>query len=255
MGSPYLGMVANLALARKEKTVIKSDKILAYIRYIANVYLEFQGSSEDLDAFLRDLDRVIHSLKINWKRSKTHAIYLDAEVWIHPARVVRPYHKPMNQHALLPWSSAHPIHTKKGLVIGESTRISLLCSEESLFFEERAILKANLLARGYPEAALTTWMNRVKWHNRFGILAGNSTASRSDDSVLRIPTRYDPLWEHINLRKVFDEAKNTWRRVWTENRPSGISLSQKHTKNIFDLLSAWNKTAYGEYLDNYPHGF
>ena len=102
MGSSCSGTVANLALAHKEKTVIKSDKVLAYTWYIDDVYLEFQGSIEELNTFLGHIDRVIHPLKINWKSLKTHAIYLDIEIWIHPARVVRPYRKPMNQHALLP---------------------------------------------------------------------------------------------------------------------------------------------------------
>ena len=92
-------------------------------------------------------------------------------------------------------------------------------------------------------------MDRVKWHDRFGILARTGTVKRSTDIVLRIPTRYDPIWQHIDLSKVFDAANSEWRRVWHVNRPEKLSLSQRRGENIMDLLSAWNKAAYGESLE------
>ena len=72
---------------------------------------------------------------------------------------------------------------------------------------------------------------------------------RSTDIVLRIPTRYDPIWQHIDLSKVFDAANSEWRRVWHVNRPKKLSLSQRRGENIMNLLSIWNKAAYGESLE------
>ena len=158
----------------------------------------------------------------------------------------RPFRKPGNQLGCLPWSSAHPVHVKKGLVIGETTRLSLLCSEEHLFKSEVAAFRDNLCRRGYPVAAVNGWIRRVRWSDRFGKIFLRSKEDSLTDRVLRIPTTYNPVWEGINLRQVFDKVLEEWRWVWeADNRPSHLSLSQRRGENIMDLLSSWNKSVLG----------
>ena len=252
MGSPCSGTVANLSLARLEKRVIHRQGILAYVRYIDDLFLLLEGTEVEVRHILREVSEACAPLTVKWDISDTHAVYLDVSVtlrvpygFLTPGFSYRPFRKPGNQQAYLPWSSAHPMHVKKGLVMGETTRLSLLCSEESTFLEEVARFKEALCRRGYPAKALSTWTRRVPWSRRLDILgAARSTKERSADAPLRIPTTYNPIWEHIDLGKVFDRVTESWRSEWSD-RPSRLSLSQNRGENLMDLLSSWNKTVLG----------
>ena len=255
MGSPCSGTVANLALARKEKKFLGREGILTYPRYIDDIFALIEGSAVEVRKILQEISQAVAPLVINWKISERHAIYLDVEISASPAigRTIvpgfsfKPYRKPGSQRAYLPWSSAHPVHVKKGIVIGETTRLALLCSEEMQFLRELADFRANLIRRGYPEKALFGWTSRVPWNHRFAVLDVNRNVKRTRDELLRIPTTNNPIWEHINLQQVFDKVTTEWRNVWaSDTRPRGLSTSQKRGESVMDLLSAWNKSVLGD---------
>ena len=169
MGSPCSGTIANLAMARKEKTLIKREGLLAYVRYIDDIFALVEARSEtEVRHILREIDNAVKPLEIKWNVSKKHAIYLDVDIRLRtgisltaPDFQYSAYRKPGSQRAYLPWSSAHPIHVKKGLVIGETTRLALLSSEEDLFIQEVASFSEQLQRRGYPLKAVKAWTRRV----------------------------------------------------------------------------------------------
>ena len=250
MGSPCSGTVANLSLARREKKVIHRAGILAYTRYIDDVFALLETDSlSEVRRILQEVTEAVAPLEIKWNVSERHAIYLDVQVDCDRFGnnfSYRPFRKPGNQHAYLPWSSAHPIHVKKGLVMGETTRLSLLCLEELTFRKEVATFMECLLRRGYPDKALTAWMARIRWANRFGTIFDSRIERSTNDQVLRIPTTYNPLWENINLREFFDKVLEVWRHSWEpETRPSQLSLSQRRGESLYDNLSSWNKNVLG----------
>ena len=252
MGSPCSGTVANLAMARRERSVIRRAGILTYTRYIDDIFMLIEARKvSEVRHILREVSEAVAPLQIQWKVSKKHAVYLDAQVtansFAYRGFTHSLYKKPDLQHAYLPWSSAHPTHVKRGLVIGEATRLALLSSEEASFKSEIARFKDQLLRRGYPDKAVIAWTRRVPWNRRFVLLQKARTLEDSTPDILRIPTTYNPLWENINLDKVFDAVTTEWRNVWeSDTRPRKLSLSQKRGESIMDLLSAWNKRTYGE---------
>lgn len=130
-----------------------------------------------------------------------HAVYLDVSVtlralygFLTPGFSDRPFRKLGNQQAYLPWSSTHPMYIKKAVIIGETKRLSLLCSVEPTFLKEVARFKEALSRRGYPATALSTWKCRVPWDRRLDILnTARSIDEHSTDAPLRIPTTYNPI--------------------------------------------------------------
>ena len=87
----------------------------------------------------------------------------------------------------------------------------------------------------------------MPWNHRFAVLDVNRNVKRTRDELLRIPTTYNPIWEHINLQQVFDKVTTEWRNVWaSDTRPRGLSTSQKRGESVMDLLSAWNKSVLGD---------
>lgn len=259
MGSPSSGTIANLALARREKNFVRREGILTYTRYIDDVFCLMEAKDlTEVQRILQEASGCFALLEVKWNISERRAVYLDVEIdcaaaigyTIGPYYSYRPYRKPGNQHALLPWSSAHPIHVKKGIVIGETTRLALICSEEPTFHEEVARFRDRLLRRGYPEKALHAWTRRVTWSSRSGILSGARTTDESRRHTLRIPTSYNVIWENIDLSKVFEKVAESWQNVWdSDTRPSALSLSQSRGTNVMDLMSSWNKFALGELDD------
>lgn len=246
MGSPCSGTVANLSMARREKRFLGRQGILAYTRYIDDVFMLLEARNvTEVRHILNEVTEAIAPLRINWNVSERHAVYLDVQVsfdWFTGASAYKPFRKPGNQLAMLPWSSAHPEHVKKGIVIGETTRLSLLCSEELTFRQEVASFKENLMRRGYPLKALSAWTRRVPWNRRFETLRATGQPVQASPGPLRLPTIYNPIWEHIDLHAVFEKVLKYWGPIWeAETRPSHMSLSQSRGSNLLDLLSSWNR--------------
>lgn len=158
MGSPCSGTVANLSMVRREKKFLNRQGILAYTRYIDDVFMLIEARNiREVRHILNEVTESIAPLRIQWKVSERYAVYLDVQIqvdWYTGASSYRPYRKPGNQQAYLPWSSAHPEHVKVGIVIGETTRLFLLCSEERTFVQEVASFRDALMRRGYPLKAL-----------------------------------------------------------------------------------------------------
>lgn len=101
MGSSLSGTIANLAMARKEKRFVGREGILTYTRYVDDIFAMIEAKNvHEVRHILREISEGFAPLQINWKVSKTHAIYLDAECKadIRKGFTHRPYRKPMSQH-------------------------------------------------------------------------------------------------------------------------------------------------------------
>ena len=121
----------------------------------------------EIRRLLQEISDAVAPLRIKWNVGQ-RAVYLDVEIEAAGFGYrYKPYSKPGSQRAFLPWSSAHPVHTKKGFVLGETTRLALLSSEEATFRKVVARFRIDLIRRGYPENAVAAWTNRIPWGRRF----------------------------------------------------------------------------------------
>ena len=82
MGSPCSGTVANLALARRERRIIARPGILAYTRYIDDIFCLIEANNVlEVRLILQDVSEMAKPLSIKWNVSNRHAaIYLDGQV-------------------------------------------------------------------------------------------------------------------------------------------------------------------------------
>lgn len=257
IGSPCFSTVANLSLARKEKKFnVNREGILAYTRYIDDIFMLIEASNVvNVRRLLQEVSEEVALLKIKLNIGR-HAVYLDVEIEKHGFGYrYKPYSKPGSQRAFLPWSSAHPTHTKKEFVLEETTCLALLSSEEATFTNVVRKFRVDLVRRGYPERAVAAWTNRILWGWRFAQIFEIPTKEIVPASdTLRIPTIYNPIWENINLRRVFDVVLDEWRGTWDSESPNlphrTLSLSQSRGTKVMDLLSAWNKETLWEDLED-----
>ena len=73
----------------------------------------------------------------------------------------RPYRKPGNAYAYIPFSSFHGRHTFRGWVLAELLRLLTHCSTPELWREEGSIFYHHLCSRGYPWSFLRTVFQEV----------------------------------------------------------------------------------------------
>jgi len=83
----------------------------------------------------------------------------------------RPYRKPGNAYAYIPFTSFHGRHTFRGWVLAELLRLLTHSSTPELWMEEGSIFYHHLCSRGYPRSFLRTVFQEVTWARRSQLLA------------------------------------------------------------------------------------
>mmetsp|Transcript_10348 Transcript_10348/g.20048 ORF Transcript_10348/g.20048 Transcript_10348/m.20048 type:complete len:315 (+) Transcript_10348:286-1230(+) len=169
MGSPAGCAVAVLVLAMKyELRLEQVSALLQWLRYIDDVFGEWEGSKQELKDFLTSFfvskdpstslkfgDVVIRSAE---EMIDTPVVCLDLEIWARPVAnnplmvelLVRPHTKKLSAHQYVAWSSGHSSHSKLATVRAELIRRLRLCTELNVFLRERLQVLNRFAARGYP---------------------------------------------------------------------------------------------------------
>jgi len=209
MGTSCAPVLANIYAAyfeRKAK-VVHREGVLLYVRYIDDILCLFQGSKEEVGSFVSEFR--LGTLEVRWSISSKRNEFLDIELMRgmqlggHLCQT-RLYRKEMNRHLYIPWSSAHPLHVKKGFVKAELSRFAILCSQPRYFADARQEFYGNLRRRGYPAKTLNEWFQQVHYDNRPGLLLPKTS---SDKAPLMLSGHYNPVWEYVDVKEVFGSTK------------------------------------------------
>jgi hypothetical protein len=246
MGTSCAPVLANLYAAYFEHKaqIVHQDGVLLYVRYIDDILCLFQGTMEAARSFTTKFS--LGGLEVRWSVSRSRNEFLDIEfiqggfpgVNMVETRLFR---KTMNRHLYIPWSSAHPLHVKKGFVKAELTRFAMLCSKFEYFADARKEFYGNLRRRGYPAKTLTEWFSTVHYDNRSLFLL--SKVKEEEHAPLMLSGHYNPVWDYINVKQVISSARRFWEK---EELPDPMKepliRSLGRTTSLFDLLSVWNKT-------------
>jgi len=246
MGTACAPVLANLyaGVYEKKADVVNQAGVLLYVRYIDDILCLFQGSQEEAESFQSQLK--IGPLKITWSASLLRNEFLDIDLVRTPSLSLRVVHtrlfrKKMNRHLYIPWSSAHPLHVKKGFVKAELTRLAIICSTFEYFAEARQEFYGNLRTRGYPSQTLIEWFRQMSYESRPVILL--SKKQKEDHAPLMLSGHYNPVWDFVDVKEVITTARSFWsREELPEELQEPLIRSLGKTKSLFDLLSTWNKT-------------
>ena len=225
--------------------------LILYVRYIDDILLIFKGNRTALQSCLDNLSTKLQPFTIGWEISSIREPrpFLDIEFFFDQGfgplgLQSRVYRKRMNKHQYIPWSSAHPDAVKKAFIKAEMTRFMVISSTKSLFEERVTEFMKALRRRGYPSDILHVWRKQVRYEDRAW-----SLSERKDKSTrglpLMLPSSYDEIWEHIDCKSILHEMRNHWVNCGDPLPPSlngPLIKSLRRTDNLFDKLSAWNKT-------------
>lgn len=130
--------------------------ILSWHRYIDDILILWDRSSELLDAFTQILNTNYFNLSFTMTCSQEITSFLDVEVFAKTDMTLGTthFHKPTAGNAILRANSGHPTSLIKSIPYGQYLRIKLNCSSQEDFQHKANKLRDRLLARGYSKNTL-----------------------------------------------------------------------------------------------------
>src|SRR5262249_37197834 len=153
MGSPLSPLMANLFMEWFEKKAIEtSDKKPAmWLRYVDDVYCQWQHGKEALQDFLKHLNAVHPNIRFTREMEQNdHLPFLDVDIArVDDKLVTGVYYKPTHTGRYLDFASNHPRKTKAGIVKCLAHRARNICEGEKLQ-QELQHLKTMFRKNGYP---------------------------------------------------------------------------------------------------------
>ena len=181
-----------------------SQFIRLYKRFIDDLFLIWTGPTATLCELRKALASADEAISLDWSgyetqedavnpvmveaKRHTQVNFLDLAMSVErgPAATrmnttigvtFRPYRKPGNAYAYLPFTSFHGRHTFRGWILAELLRILTHSSTPEVWLEEGQAFYHWLIARGYPHWYLRTVFLEVTWKRRSQILLRSKTKS------------------------------------------------------------------------------
>lgn len=237
--------LANLYAARYEQTFANRDDVIFFCRYMDDIFIILDKSKPgELMNVLNSLVYENLTLKWSFASNYTQVVFLDMVIWLnrHDNSIgFRPYIKPLNHFERIPFDSAQPTWMKKGIFVGELTRLAYLSSEHIFYVDAVKSLQRIYSGRGYPIKLVNTWTKDYfaeRWISRF-----DSKVKEGTPFVLK--SELNPIWEGINISEVF----NAMIRVWDEDpsirdwRLKRMLLSRRKPNQLGldTIIRVWNK--------------
>jgi len=210
-----------------------------WLRYIDDIFLIWEHSSETLNDFMDHLNACHPSIKFTSEVSQEKVNFLDTTVHLTTDGTLYTtlYSKPTDSHNYLRFESAHPQHCKTSLPNSQFLRLRRICTRIEDYDTNAIMLAAHFIRRGYPEDLVTNAAIQVRRTDRSSTL---STKPKDDPSSptkeLFLITTYNSQ-DNI-LRKIVDTNWPTLGRTnTTENLYNAhITYGYRRNKNLKDFL-------------------
>ena len=150
MAPPY----AIIFMGNLEEKLLKDcdKKLLAWWRYIDDIFMLWQHSEKELKKFLEFLNCFHPTIKFTANYWREEIYFLDVSVRKKSNQLVLDlYIKPTDTYQYLHASSCHVYHSKKSILYSQAVRLNRICSE-NLFYDKRYNeLEVWLMERGYSD--------------------------------------------------------------------------------------------------------
>ena len=268
MGTSFSVIYAIIFMVWLETPIINDERFRRYIRlykrYIDDLFLIWTGPAAVLCDLRRALATADEAISLDWSgyesqkdavdpvmvTAKRHAQvnYLDLDMALHrmmktridTIRVLfRPYRKPGNAYAYIPFTSFHGRHTFRGWVLAELLRLMTHSSTPELWKEECGIFYHHLSSRGYPRRFLRTVFQEVTWARRSELLARTRSERineffktyRACVLTIRNAPEWPKLKELLDL-KLTELVESTFGDVF----PRRVFLAQSSAPRLGSIL-------------------
>jgi len=205
--------LANLFAAHYENKsgIMNHPDVLFYGRYIDDVFALVYAESETEALELIQNKISYDGCTIEWNVSSSECQFLDALLFKDASGVLawRPYVKLGNHRERIPFVSHHPMDVKRGVYIGECSRLAVLCSTKDTYMEAIRDLNSLYHVRGYPDALVQSWCRKniqERWEKRYALRA----EPEHDEGVLVLKTRFNDVWDWFDATELGNRVTGYW---------------------------------------------
>ena len=237
MGSRMAPPLAIIFMHAVESMMLSSADLQPsiYLRYIDDIFGVWTHGADSLDKFLEYLNDFHPSLKFSVERSdhldQKQLPFLDTLIRLEEdgSLTTELYIKPMAAPIILPYTSAHPMQTKRSVLFAQLLRAKRLGS--SVAAQERGMNKIESLFRsnGYPTKMIRKTKFVVQTHNHRKPSQTQKGATKfADSTFICLPYIDDGL-----SRKIDSVVKNSGLQVRVAWQ-SGTTLAEKLTTSALE---------------------
>ena len=208
MGTKCAVIYANLFLSNFEETNIYEllmNKCPFYKRFIDDIFLLWNGTLDELEKLIEQLNELHPTIKFDAKYSKSSIEFLDTKVYkssngkLHTTL----YTKPTDRQSYLHNKSYHPSSCKRSIAYSQSLRIKRICSEPSEFERHAKTLSSKLTERGYDPKMIDEQIDKARQSNRDDLLKPKN-GSPTPNNILAVTYNKNLP----NLKKAIDDNWN-----------------------------------------------
>ncbi|KAH9474190.1 hypothetical protein JR316_0002860 [Psilocybe cubensis] len=217
--SPDLANLFGAHFEIKSK-ILDHPNVAFYGRYIDDCFAIVYAESEALALNLIKETIKFDGCVIEWAVSSSGCQFLDAFIFKESGKLHwKPFVKTGNNRERVPWVSHHPLDVKRGVYIGELSRLAVLCSTKEIYIGAIRDLNALYLMRGYPENLVMSWCKKniqERWEKRFAL-----RIAEHDESILVLKTRFDQVWNWFSAAELGKTVTEYWS-AWYEHAEKGL---------------------------------
>ena len=172
MGTRLAPAYANVFMGELEKiwhSHVDKQSIIAWYRFIDDIFLIWNGSEEELDEWVEKCNQTHSLIKITHEKSNLEATFLDVTMFKGPKfRMTgfldyKTHVKPTNSRTYVHASSYHPEGTRKGVIVGEIHRFYRTNSSNLHFWNQVKEHIQALVKRGYNIPLVRKYIIQVLW--------------------------------------------------------------------------------------------
>ena len=157
MGNITAPSYSGIFMGELEQRLIMTDrdKIKLWVRYIDDIFVAWNGTDADFQAFLQRCNEAHPTMKFTGDCSSDEVHFLDTTIYkgtnfqTRQTLDIKTYTKPTNKQAYVQGSSFRPSGVAKSITLGETYRFLRSNTDEVNFNEQTENLERALLLRGY----------------------------------------------------------------------------------------------------------
>jgi hypothetical protein len=266
MGTSFSVVYAIIFMIWLETPIIDRFRlwIQLYKRFIDDLFLIWTGTVAALCEFRLALATADENISLDWTgyssqqsamdpavvKATSHATvhFLDLDMSLEHGsdclgadttfRVTfRPYRKPGNAYAYIPFNSFHGRHVFRGWILAELLRLLTHSSKLEYWLEEGMNFYHLLSARGYPRWYLRAVFQEVTWQRRAQVLQRKRKSSsfletyRACVLTLRNAPEWPLLKERLDLR-LTELVESTFGDIF----PPKVFLAQSNSPRLGSIL-------------------
>ena len=181
---------ANILIDHFERKYIYpliEGKSLTYFRYIDDVILIWIGTKNELNQFLKNLNKKCPSIKSDYKASKNRIVFLDTEIYLHNSKFdTKIYRKETDRQNYLDIKSEHTKSLKDSLPYSKAIRMKGISSNQEDLNNILKEMKNNFVKQKYRSSLISKHLERISLLNRIDLITENKTPQKSNRTPLLV---------------------------------------------------------------------